>query len=46
MPVKVLVNDEVHWIFPKKDWNELRLSYPIESFSLDANFLVDGFLVK
>ncbi len=45
MPVKILVNEEVHWIFPKKDWSELRLTYPVQSISIDANFLVEGYLV-
>jgi len=46
MPVKILVNEEVHWIFPKKDWSELRLTYPVENISIDANFLVEGFLLR
>ncbi len=46
MPVKILVNEEVHWIFPKPDWSELRLTYPVQNISIDANFLVEGFLLR
>ena len=44
MPVKVLVNKDPLWIFPKAEWKEKRFKDPLQSLSLVADFLVDGYL--
>ncbi|PKP24671.1 MAG: peptidase M1 [Bacteroidetes bacterium HGW-Bacteroidetes-2] len=46
MPVKLFVNNQIHWILPKPEWNVLLVSFPIDNVHLDANFLVEDFLVK
>jgi len=46
MPVRVIVNDELTWIFPKAEWTVKTFEEPINTLSLDANFLVDGYLVE
>lgn len=46
MPVRVLVNDELTWIFPKAEWTVKTFEDPINTLSLDANFLVDGVMVE
>ncbi len=46
MPVRVMVNNELTWIFPKAEWTVKTFEEPINSLRLDANFLVDGYLVE
>lgn len=46
MPVKVLVNEDPIWIFPKAEWKEKRFNDPLQSLSLVADFLVDGHLLE
>ncbi len=46
MPVRVMVNDELTWIFPKAEWKVKTFEEPINSLRLDANFLVDGYLTE
>lgn len=46
MPVRVIVNDELTWIFPKEEWTVKTFEEPINTLRLDANFLVDGYLVE
>src|SRR5690554_2709364 len=46
MPVIVYINDEEQWLFPKANWQTETFEKPIESLVLDANFLVEGYLVE
>ncbi len=46
MPVRVYLNDELQWIYPKAEWTVKTLENPVNSLVTDPNFLVDGLLVK
>lgn len=46
MPVRIFVNDEHLWIYPNVSWKEKSFEKPVEKLRLDANFLVEGFLVN
>ncbi|WP_188442870.1 M1 family metallopeptidase [Planktosalinus lacus] len=46
MPVRVYINDELQWIYPKAEWTVKTFENPVNSLVLDPNFLVDGLLVK
>lgn len=41
MPVKVLINKEEHWIFPKSSWQTYDAEGFIKSFEIDKNFYVE-----
>ncbi len=46
MPVRVFINDELQWIFPKAEWRTQVTEAPINSLHLDPNFLVNGKLIE
>lgn len=46
MPVIIHLNDTPQWLFPKANWQTEPFEQPIESLVLDANFLVEGYLVE
>jgi aminopeptidase N len=46
MPIQIYVNESIMWVFPKEEWQTQAFEMPIDSLSIDANFLVEGFLVK
>ena len=43
MPIQVYINESVMWIFPKETWQTKVFEMPIDSLSIDANFLVEGY---
>lgn len=46
MPIRVYINEELQWIFPKAEWSTVVNENPINSLRLDPNFLVDGILIE
>lgn len=46
MPVRILIDDELQWIFPKAEWTHQTLETPVNSIQIDPNFLVDSVLLE
>ncbi|MGV6844864.1 MAG: M1 family metallopeptidase [Lutibacter sp.] len=40
MPIKIYLNNSTKWIYPTKNWKELKLNSNISTFSIDKNFYV------
>ncbi len=41
MPVRILINNQPEWIFPKAEWTEIKVKVKNPDLSLDRNFFVD-----
>ncbi|MBT8317189.1 MAG: M1 family metallopeptidase [Lutibacter sp.] len=42
MPIKVSINSSEKWIFPSKEWKELKVNSSIRGFKIDENFYVES----
>ena len=40
MPVRILINDEPQWVFPKAEWTEVKLKSSNPTIDLDRDFFV------
>lgn len=42
MPIQIKINDEEQWLFPKAEWNTLKLDSKIAVFEIDPDFFVQS----
>jgi aminopeptidase N len=45
MKLKVYINGEMNWLEPSQRWQNVALDKPFESFKIDPDFYVAGFLI-
>lgn len=41
MPLKIVVDDEIHWITPSKKWKTEKIKGDLSSLKVDRNFYVE-----
>ncbi|WP_298534664.1 M1 family metallopeptidase [uncultured Algibacter sp.] len=42
MPIKIKINEDEQWLYPKKEWNILKTESKIVSFEVNPNFYIES----